>query len=121
MKGFLQILAAVALVFTSCVSDELGNDDNTNGSTYYDIKVTPSLLQFEAEGGEKEVVIESEVSYELLCEATWVTYKRSDVGVAVVVEENGVEESRKALLVVYNRDYEIYGVYYVFPGSGFRR
>ena len=108
MKKFLRIFAVVILTLTSCVNEDFGSGDKAETPTSYDIVVSPSQLQFEFEGGEKEVVIESEVSYELLCEATWVTYKRSDVGVAVVVEENVVEESRKALLVVYNRDYEIY-------------
>ena len=107
IKRISVFLAVAALMLTSCEGFDLFGD-NTGVSSPYDIVIEPSLVQFDAEGGEKEVKIEAEIAYELLCEATWVTYKRSDVGVAVVVEENVAKDSRKTMLIVYNKEYDVY-------------
>lgn len=85
-----------------------GGDNTTEKPTTYDIVVEPSLLQFGAEGGEKEVQIEANVDYELLCEADWVSCRESANGAVVTVKSHNSEASRKTLLVVFNKDYEIY-------------
>lgn len=108
------VLAVAVLALTSCegfdINDLLegGGDNTTEEPTTYDIVVEPSLLQFDAEGGEKEVEIEANVDYELLCEADWVSYQMVENGVAVTVKSYTAKESRKALLVVFNKEYEIY-------------
>ena len=63
MKRFLQILAVAVFALTACegfdINDLLGGggDNTTEEPTTYDIVVEPSLLQFDAEGGEKGVDI----------------------------------------------------------------
>ena len=108
MKNFLHSLVAIALVFTSCTRAVLDGENGANNPISYNISLSPSLLQFEAEGGEKEVKIEAEIAYELLCEASWVTYRLLDAGIVVVVEENVAKDSRKTMLIVYNKEYDVY-------------
>ena len=114
MKRFLCVLAVAVFALTSCegfdINDLLGGggDNTTEEPTTYDIVVEPSLLQFDAEGGEKEVEIESNIDYELLCEADWVSFQMVENGVAVTVKSYTAKDSRKALLVVFNKEYEIY-------------
>lgn len=114
MKRFLCVLAVAVLALTSCegfdINDLLGGggDNTTDEPTTYDIVVAPSLLQFGAEGGEKEVKVEANVDYELLCEADWVSCRESANGAVVTVKSHNSEASRKTLLVVFNKDYEIY-------------
>lgn len=107
------VLAVAVLALTSCegfdINDLLGGGGNTTEEpTTYDIVVEPSLLQFSAEGGEKEVEIEANVDYELLCEADWVSYQVTENGAVVTVRSHTAKDKRKALLVVFNKDYEIY-------------
>ena len=108
------VLAVAMLALTSCegfdINDLLGGggDNTTEEPTIYDIVVEPSLLQFGAEGGEKEVQIEANVDYELLCEADWVSCRESANGAVVTAKSHNSEVSRKTLLVVFNKEYEIY-------------
>ena len=108
------VLAVAVFTLTACegfdINDLLGGggDNTTEEPTTYDIVVEPSLLQFGAEGGEKEVQIEANVDYELLCEADWVSYRESANGAVVTAKSHNSEASRKTLLVVFNKDYEIY-------------
>ena len=113
MKRVFALLVVVAFALTACegfnIEDILGgNGSNTEEPSAYDIVVSQLLLNFSAEGGEKEVKIEAEIAYELLCEATWVGYKVSDSGVVVAAESNPAKEARKTLFVIYNKEYEIY-------------
>ena len=114
MKRFLCVLAVAVFALTACegfdINDLLGGggDNTTDEPTTYDIVVEPSLLQFGAEGGEKEVQIEANVDYELLCEADWVSCRESANGAVVTAKSHNSEASRKTLLVVFNKDYEIY-------------
>ncbi len=108
------VLAVAVLALTSCegfdINDLLGGggDNTTEEPTTYDIVVEPSLLQFGAEGGEKEVKVEANVDFELLCEADWVSCRESANGAVVTAKSHNSEASRKTLLVVFNKDYEIY-------------
>ena len=110
------VLAVAVLALTSCegfdfneiLGGVIDGDDNTEEPTDYDIVVTPLLLQFDAEGGEKEVQVEANVDYELLCEADWVSYRKSETGVVVSAEKSTSEQKRTTILVVYNREHEIY-------------
>lgn len=108
------VLAVAVFALTACegfdINDLLGGggDNTTDEPTTYDIVVEPSLLQFGAEGGEKEVQIEANVDYELLCEADWVSCRESANGAVVTAKSHNSEASRKTLLVVFNKDYEIY-------------
>ena len=112
IKRFFAILTIVALALTSCegfnLEDILGGGDKTETPSDYDIVISPSSLQFAAEGGEREVAIETEIACELLCEASWITFKGSDAGVIVVAEGHTAKDMRKTVLVVYNKEYEIY-------------
>ena len=113
MNRFFLLLTTVALLFISCEgsdwNDILGGDDN-NGevSIEYNITLGLTLLNFDAEGGEKSVNVETNIDYELLCESDWVSYKRVEAGVVVTVEANPSEEPRKSMLVIYNKEFEIY-------------
>ncbi len=114
MKRFLCVLAVAVLALTSCegfdINDLLGGggDNTTEEPTTYDIVVEPSLLQFGAEGGEKAVEIEANIDYELLCEADWVSYQVAENGAVVTVRSHTAKDKRKAMLVVFNKEYEIY-------------
>ena len=112
MKRFFAILTIVALALTSCegfeLEDLLGGGDKTETPSDYDIVISPSLLQFAAEGGEKEIEVEANIDYELLCEADWVSCRESANGAVVTAKSHNSEASRKTLLVVFNKDYEIY-------------
>lgn len=114
MKRFLCVLAVAMLALTACegfdINDLLGGggDNTIEEPTTYDIVVEPSLLQFSAEGGEKEVKVEANVDFELLCEADWVSCRESANGAVVTIKSHNSEASRKTLLVVFNKDYEIY-------------
>ena len=116
MKRIFAVLAAAMLALTSCegfdfneiLGGVIGGDDNTEEPTDYDIVVTPSLLQFDAEGGEKEVQVEANVDYELLCEAEWVSYEKRENGVLVAADSNTSKNKRKITLVVYNKEHGIY-------------
>ena len=108
------VLAVAVLALTACegfdINDLLGGggDNTTEEPTTYDIVVEPSLLQFGAEGGEKEVKVEANVDFELLCEADWVSYQVAENGAVVTVRSHTAKDKRKAMLVVFNKDYEIY-------------
>lgn len=112
MKRFLPILLTFILTLTACegfeLEDLLGGGDKTETPSDYDIVISPSLLQFAAEGGDKEVEIVANVDYELLCEADWVSCRESANGAVVTAKSHNLEASRKTLLVVFNKDYEIY-------------
>lgn len=112
MKRFLCVLAVAVLALTSCegfeLEDLLGGGDKTETPSDYDIVISPSLLQFAAEGGAKEIEIEADIDYELLCEADWVSCQKSETGAVVTAKSHNSEASRKTLLVVFNKDYEIY-------------
>ena len=116
-KRVFAVLAVAMLALTSCEGFNLeeifggmlgGGNDTTEEPTTYDIVVEPSLLQFGAEGGEKEVKVEANVDFELLCEADWVSCRESANGAVVTAKSHTSEASRKTLLVVFNKDYEIY-------------
>ena len=114
MKRFLCVLAVAVFALTSCegfdINDLLGGggDNTTEEPTTYDIVVEPSLLQFGAEGGEKAIEIEANVDFELLCEADWVSYQVAENGAVVTVRSHTAKDKRKAMLVVFNKEYEIY-------------
>ena len=114
MKRFFQILAVAVLALTACegfdINDLLGGGggNTTEEPTTYDIVVEPSLLQFGAEGGEKAVEIEANIDYELLCEAEWVSYQVVENGAVITVRSHTAKDKRKAMLVVFNREHEIY-------------
>lgn len=107
------VLAVAVLALTACegfdINDLLGgNGGSTDEPTTYEISVEPLLLQFGAEGGEKEVEIEANVDFELLCEAEWVSYQVVENGAVVTVRSHTAKDKRKAMLVVFNKEYEIY-------------
>ena len=117
IKRVFAILAVAMLVLTSCEGFNLeeifggmlgGGDDKTEKPSTYDIVVEPSLLQFDAEGGEKNIAVESDVAYELLSEVSWVACQIVENGVAVTVKSHTGKDKRKAMLVVFNKEYEIY-------------
>lgn len=113
MKRFLCVLAVAVLALTACegfdINDLLGgNGGSTEEPTTYEISVEPLLLQFGAEGGEKTVEIEANVDFELLCEAEWVSYQVAENGAVVTVRSHTAKDKRKAMLVVFNKEYEIY-------------
>ena len=113
MKRFILFFTLICFAFTSCegfdINDLLGGNGNgTEEPTTYDITVEPLLLQFDADGGTKDVVVEANVDYELLCEADWASYQMVENGAVVTAKSHTAKESRKALLVVFNKDYEIY-------------
>ena len=112
MKRFLCVLAVAVLALTSCegfeLEDLLGGGDKTETPSDCDIVISPSLLQFAAEGGAKEIEIEANIDYELLCEVDWVSCRESANGAVVTAKSHNSEASRKTLLVVFNKDYEIY-------------
>ena len=117
IKRVFAILAVAMLVLTSCEGFNLeeifggmlgGGNDKTEKPSTYDIVVEPSLLQFDAEGGEKNITVESEVAYELLCEVSWVACQIVENGVAVTAKSHTGKDKRKAMLVVFNKEYEIY-------------
>lgn len=114
MKKLFALLIAIALIFPSCEGLDwdgiFDNDGGDNGeiSVEYNITVELAILTFDAEGGKKSVKIEADIEYELLCESDWVSYEREEEGVAVAVKSNSSEEERKALLVIFNKEHEIY-------------
>ena len=113
MRMFFLTLVVVAFAFASCENFSMedllgGNGNQTETPTTYDIGVEPSFLQFAAEGGEREVVITSEVAYDILCEVDWITYKVSDSGIVIAVKSHTSKEKRKALVVIFNKEFEIY-------------
>ena len=113
MKRFLRVLVVAILALTACegfdINDLLGgNGNSTDEPTAYNIAVEPPLLQFDANGGEKEVEIEANIGYELLCEADWVSIQNSENGVVVTAKSHTAKETRKTILVVFNKEYEIY-------------
>lgn len=114
MKRFLCVFAVAMLALTACEGFDIndlfggGGDNTTEEPTTYDIVVEPSLLQFGAEGGEKAIEIEANVDFELLCEADWVSCRESANGAVVTVRSHTAKDKRKAMLVVFNKEYEIY-------------
>ena len=113
MRRFLRVLVVATLALTACegfdINDLLGgNGNSTDEPTAYNIAVEPPLLQFDANGGEKEVEIEANIGYELLCEADWVSIQNSENGVVVTAKSHTAKETRKTILVVFNKEYEIY-------------
>lgn len=112
MKKLFSLLMTVALLFTSCEgfdwNDLLGGGNNGGVSVEYNITLGLTLLNFDADGGRKSVDVEANVDYELLCEADWVSYEQVETGVMVIVESNPSEEARKTMLVVFNKEYDIY-------------
>ena len=113
MKRFLRVLVVAILALTACegfdINDLLGgNGNSTDEPTAYNIAVEPPLLQFDANGGEKEVEIEANIDYELLCEADWVSIQNSENGVVVTAKSHTAKETRQTILVVFNKEYEIY-------------
>ena len=113
MRRFLRVLVVATLALTACAGFDIndlfgGNGNSTDEPTAYNIAVEPPLLQFDANGGEKEVEIEANIGYELLCEADWVSIQNSENGVVVTAKSHTAKETRKTILVVFNKEYEIY-------------
>lgn len=48
------------------------------------------------------------VDFELLCEADWVSYQVVENGAVITVRSYTAKDKRKAILVVFNKEYEIY-------------
>ena len=109
----MRVLVVATLALTACEGFDIndlfgGNGNSTDEPTAYNIAVEPPLLQFDANGGEKEVEIEANIDYELLCEADWVSIQNSENGVVVTAKSHTAKETRKTILVVFNKEYEIY-------------
>ena len=114
MKRLFLLLAMVALTFTSCENFSLedlfggmGQEPPAN-EIEYTIEFDLTLLDFDASGGEQKVEIRSEIDYEVLCEADWVTCERVDGGVMLYIAAHEGKEARQAMVVVYNKEYNIY-------------
>ena len=114
MKKLFSLLMAIALLFTSCEGFDWNNilgggtGDNTEEPSTHNIIIEPTILQFEAEGGEQEIIIEADIAYELLCDADWVSYEQVDTGVIIIAKSNTSEKARKTMLVVFNKEHDIY-------------
>lgn len=116
-KRVFTLLTAAAFLLTSCEGFDLnkifggitgGNDNNTEEPSIHNIIIEPAILQFEAEGGEQEITIEADIAYELLCNADWVSYEQVDTGIIIITESNTSEKARKTMLVVFNKEHDIY-------------
>ena len=113
MKRFFLFFSVLCLGLVSCENfnldlGDLFGDGNAGESETYEIVLASSSLLFDAEGGEKEVKIEANVAYELLCEATWVECRQSENGMVVVVDSNPSELKRKSMVAVFNTQEDIY-------------
>ena len=116
-KRVFTLLTAAAFLLTSCEGFDLNkifggitgsNDNNTEEPSTHNIIIEPAILQFEAEGGEQEITIEADIAYELLCNADWVSYEQVDTGIIIITESNSSEKARKTMLVVFNKEHDIY-------------
>ena len=71
------------------------------------ITVKPSAITFTADGGEQEVVITSNVDFEVSCRASWLSVEQTEVGFVVIAEKSENTSERTANISIINEKYSI--------------
>lgn len=71
------------------------------------ITVKPSAITFTADGGEQEVVITSNVDFEVSCRASWLSVEQTEVGFVVSAEKSDNTSERNAYISIINEKYSI--------------
>ena len=71
------------------------------------ITVKPSTITFTADGGEQEVVITSNVDFEVSCRASWLSVEQTEVGFVVIAEKSENTSERTANISIINERYSI--------------
>ena len=71
------------------------------------ITVKPSAITFTADGGEQEVVITSNVDFEVSCRASWLSVEQTEVGFVVIAEKSENTSERTANISIINERYSI--------------
>ncbi len=112
MKRLLLLLIVSTLALTSCegfgdIFGDLWGEVGNGGHTTKDIVVEPALLVFDADGGEKEVTIKSEVEFEVMCDAEWLSYRLSGNGVVISAESHTATEERKTVFLIFSDEYNV--------------
>ena len=71
------------------------------------ITVKPSAITFTADGGEQEVVITSNVDFEVSRRASWLSVEQTEVGFVVIAEKSENTSERTANISIINERYSI--------------
>ena len=71
------------------------------------ITIKPSVITFTADGGEQEVVITSNVDFEVSCRTSWLSVEQTEVGFVVSAEKSDNTSERNAYISIINEKYSI--------------
>ena len=72
-----------------------------------ELTLSSDKLQYAFEGGTKEVVITSNVAYEVVESCDWIICEKTQQGVKIVVQISNINETRKSEVVIFNEKYNI--------------
>ena len=71
------------------------------------IVIEPEALSFTVEGGEQNIAITSNFEYEISTSADWVSYKKTEKGLTIIVPNNKEVEERSAVVTISSEKYKI--------------
>jgi hypothetical protein len=73
----------------------------------YSITINPESLNFSHEGGTREIAISANFNYEIMEDADWLTYRKSNNGITITVSKNTTTTARSAEIVLSKNSYAI--------------
>ena len=80
----------------------------TQGAFVPEITIEPESLTFAAEGETQEVVITANFNYyDVTTTADWITYKKTNRGIAITASANPTTEQRRVDVIFYNDNYRL--------------
>ena len=82
-----------------------------------EINIALDTLNFASEGGTQEVVISSNFEYDVEISADWITFAKTDNGIAVTVSNYTEVEGRTTNVTIYSQKYNISNVIKVSQGA----
>ena len=71
------------------------------------IVIEPEALSFTVEGGEQNIAVTANFEYEVSTSADWVSYKKTEKGLTIIVPNNKEVEERSAVVTISSEKYKI--------------
>ena len=71
------------------------------------IVIEPEALSFTVEGGEQDIAVTANFEYEISTSADWVSYKKTEKGLTIIVPNNKEVEERSAVVTISSEKYKI--------------
>ena len=71
------------------------------------IVIEPEALSFTVEGGEQDIAVTANFEYKISTSANWVSYKKTEKGLTIIVPNNKEVEERSAVVTISSEKYKI--------------